>query len=326
MISGLSSSSIALAQRTASQARATMDTMSRQIATGQKVSSVKDDGAAWTRAATLRASATQANTLRDHIGQMESWAAVRRAGYMGAQELWPEIRSGLLSMLQPNLSASAFSALKESVQRLMAAEYSHIFRTYRDGLEEMSGPAQDQAATDRAYLRIFDDQGTDLTSASIMSPTGGVMAAGLRAYAGAMLHNSSTHAPVRTNSGGTVHTVSFDGQEVARLDTVADVQSMLGFLATTMDHNTTVASQIGQTERVLKQLDQRFAQQADRAERHAASLTDADMGKASTARAQAENRQQLALATVRQAISAYGSYAGGLLGNAQRTQAGVLRA
>lgn len=54
------------------------------------------------------------------------------------------------------------------------------------------------------------------------------------------------------------------------------------------------------------------------------SLTDADMGKASTARSNAETRQQLALSTIQQAISAYGNYAGGLLGNVQQTQRGLM--
>lgn len=54
------------------------------------------------------------------------------------------------------------------------------------------------------------------------------------------------------------------------------------------------------------------------------ALTDADLGKASTARAKAETRQQLALKTVQQAISAYSSFADGLLGNVQRTQRGLL--
>lgn len=54
MTSDLSSSGIASSIRTASQARATMETMGRQIATGQRVSSVKDDGAARARAVQLR--------------------------------------------------------------------------------------------------------------------------------------------------------------------------------------------------------------------------------------------------------------------------------
>jgi flagellin-like hook-associated protein FlgL len=54
------------------------------------------------------------------------------------------------------------------------------------------------------------------------------------------------------------------------------------------------------------------------------ALSDADLGQASAARAQAETRQQLAIGTVRQAISAYEGFASGLLGNVQRTQRGVM--
>ena len=61
-----------------------------------------------------------------------------------------------------------------------------------------------------------------------------------------------------------------------------------------------------------------------RLEAQIGALTDADFGKASTARANAEARQQLALSTIQRAISAYGNFAGGLLGNVQRTQRGVL--
>jgi flagellin-like hook-associated protein FlgL len=65
-------------------------------------------------------------------------------------------------------------------------------------------------------------------------------------------------------------------------------------------------------------------QESDRLDTAISTLTDADMGKASTARANAETRQQLALSTISQAISAYGNYANGLLGNVSRTQRGVL--
>jgi flagellin-like hook-associated protein FlgL len=62
----------------------------------------------------------------------------------------------------------------------------------------------------------------------------------------------------------------------------------------------------------------------DTLEQQASALTDADLGRASATRTQAETRQQLALATVRQALDAYGAYAGGLLANVQRTQRGLV--
>jgi hypothetical protein len=61
MIDGLRSS-IALAQRTATKASETLASTTRQIATGQRVSSVKDDGAAWTQAVALKADAVTSST------------------------------------------------------------------------------------------------------------------------------------------------------------------------------------------------------------------------------------------------------------------------
>jgi flagellin-like hook-associated protein FlgL len=68
----------------------------------------------------------------------------------------------------------------------------------------------------------------------------------------------------------------------------------------------------------------RAEKKADRLTLAAETLTEADLGKVSAARAQADTRQQLALQTIQQALTAYGNYAGGLLGNVQRTQRGVL--
>ena len=77
----------------------------------------------------------------------------------------------------------------------------------------------------------------------------------------------------------------------------------------------------------LKMIDRmrdRIQRDSDRLDTALGSLGDADLGKASAARATAETRQQLAISSVRQAISAYGSYASGLLGNTQRTQRGIM--
>jgi hypothetical protein len=80
---------------------------------------------------------------------------------------------------------------------------------------------------------------------------------------------------------------------------------------------------IGADEALAERWQTDIARTIDRNDRAAASLTDADLGKASAARAQSETRQQLALQTVRQALDAYGAFAGGLLGNVQRTQRGI---
>jgi flagellin-like hook-associated protein FlgL len=77
-------------------------------------------------------------------------------------------------------------------------------------------------------------------------------------------------------------------------------------------------------DRRLDRHDQSLVVKAQSLETMIGSLTDADLGKVSTARDQAETRQQLALDIIKSALAAYGNYASGLLGNVQRTQRGVM--
>ena len=77
-------------------------------------------------------------------------------------------------------------------------------------------------------------------------------------------------------------------------------------------------------ELILESVAKRDDAAYDRLDTAIGSLTDADLGQVSAARAQADTRQQLALDTIKTALTAYGNYAGGLLGNVQRTQRGVL--
>lgn len=320
MISGLNASGIASAIRTAGQARVTMDKAARELATGQRVASVKDDGAAWARANAARVRAADFETLGTHLEQMKSWAAVRRAGFEESQAMWHDIRANLLAMLQPGTSTASFNAMRATTQALFAHEVSANFRTFYDGIDGLTGPALDQAATARAYMQLRDTTGADMSGSQVLAPNGAPIAPGLRAYAGSLIDYSSTAGMVRTNAGGTINLVLVDSQLVPRLDTVADVQATLGFMSSAMTDSVMAASQIGNTAKVLDQLDTRLARDADRNRAAAEQLVDADLGKASASRAKAETRQELALATVRQAINTYGAYAGGLLGNVQRTQ------
>jgi hypothetical protein len=88
---GPMSSSLALAQRTATKARATMDTMSRQIATGQKVASVKDDGATWTRAAALKSDVVRHQTVADWGKRAQ---AVQEVSFAAAQAFGQQLERG----------------------------------------------------------------------------------------------------------------------------------------------------------------------------------------------------------------------------------------
>jgi flagellin-like hook-associated protein FlgL len=107
------------------------------------------------------------------------------------------------------------------------------------------------------------------------------------------------------------------------LDTLANAQNAAVQTGIAVDRISRRSNEVLAIENQMSGQARLLDNRADRLEAAAASLTDADLGKASMARAQAETRQQLALNTVRQALSAYGAYAGGLLGNVQRSQRGL---
>ncbi|MCU0882154.1 MAG: hypothetical protein MUF14_05745, partial [Hyphomonadaceae bacterium] len=141
------SSSLALAQRTATSARSTMDSMSRQIATGQKVSSVKDDGAAWARA----------NSLRNDASTWD-WRASEAQRYLPVADLTAtHIEEGLslqrdaLSVLQRAANTAAGSADRRRFQ----TEWQEIQGRWR-GIKTL----YDQMTVDYAGIR---SQGTPFT-------------------------------------------------------------------------------------------------------------------------------------------------------------------
>jgi flagellin-like hook-associated protein FlgL len=323
MIGGLTSS-LALAQRTAGKARATMDTMARQIATGQKVASVKDDGAAWARVTALRGQKVENNTLITHVGLATSWAEPRRAGVEASRSLWADIRGTLLDMATPGLSASTFAAHKARAEALFIQDAQSVWPQYFSDTIENGAPNFSVAA-DRLALRVVDASGQDLLGGTMVSVFNSGTSPGSRTYSGMLIdHASGVTAGTRTNPGGTITTLAAGGVLIPRLDDLADVLQTLGFVNAAMDASGVEVAAIGQTANALDRLQTRLEDKNDLLTSAIGALSDADMGKASAARAQAETRQQLALSTVRQAISAYGNFAGGLLGNVQRTQQGVL--
>jgi flagellin len=295
MISGLgiSSSVVASSIPPPAKARATMDTMGRQIATGQRVSSVKDDGAAWARASAERAASSQRHLLADGLdvlGAGVSWA--RQTGEVRATQV-AQMRGLALAATAPGQSASARAALQ--------AEHDEVYQSFRKNsygtmgtdlrLNNPSGsawaPYAESTATNSELQWTADIDGSIATT--------GVFP--LIAPASNTLQDISTEALAATTLAGLT---VFEGVFQQR---VADVAAL---------------------ERRLDRTSTQLRERADQGSRLAASLTDADLGKASAARAQADTRQQLALGTIRQALDAYGAYAGGLLGNVQRTQRGIM--
>ena len=292
MISGLNASGIATAIRSAGQARATMDTMARQIATGQRVASVTDDGASWVRAQALRSTAVINRDAADWAGRAN---AINQAGIAGQED----IIARLDRMKQLAISASG-AALGTSNRSALQVEYAALLEDLNktrsintvDGNPASWWETNPNAVTFSAAWVARDPTGTgeflEDTSSSLGQPSTLIATANLA-----------------TDSAATLSTL------VARLDQA-------------LDSSRRVSAQGAAAMAATSRMQERARSRADRADAAAGALTDADLARASAARATAEANQQLALGTLRQAISAYGSYASGLLGNAQRTQRGIL--
>jgi hypothetical protein len=300
MISGLgiSSSGIASAVRTAGKARATMDTMARQLATGQRVASVKDDGAAWARANAARseskAAEVGAGMAQTVAGQVD---VVRLMG--------EEVQAGFAQL--DAILTSALQFQPGSTQRAALARDYNAIANHLVALNARAWEASGYNGTwvndgtspeGHWYMNAFAP-GTGLDGHKVRDGSWNTF---LNSWVAAQDLNTMTVAQVQ----------SFKA-------TLAGEESPTPGLAWFYAYTPAVASDVRGLERAAVQQSQR----ADLFAGIAASLTDADLGRASAARAQAETRQQLALATVGQALNAYGAYAGGLLGNVQRTQRGI---
>ena len=306
MIAGLSTSGIAGAIRTAGQARATMDTMSRQIATGQRVGSVKDDAAAWGRAQALKSDRTTWE-------QAKVWADVRISitdqrlalhNMMGEQ--LDKVVATLVAMTAPGLSGQSLAALESEV----GSDFAELSRLLRQSQIEAQQPAYVSShIANTATLNLpngtaiyFDNPGGPASYADSASGT--------------------VFAFTYVGHGGQITVRNADGVLLVANATAA--RNALTYLQGSSDQwRQAVAAQAAGRES-FSDWSARAVANMDRIDSAIGSLTDADLGRASAARAQAETRQQLALSTVRQAISTYGNFASGLLGNVQRTQRGIL--
>ena len=301
MISGLNASGIAGAIRSAGQARATMDAMARQIATGQKVASVRDDGAAWARAAELRGQKVQNQAREFGFDRVGSAMAFTEAAFERSRQLMEELKDIALQARQ--------YAIGSSQRQALANEWAMIISSATSATQE------------NPTFPTLDGYGVDGYELSAADP----LLAGMRwqiypwtnFIAGHLNTLDPPNIPVRLNSVNIA--TATDAQ-------LADAFQGANFMAGNQDHRYASGwlTKVGHDQNTLDRMRGFVDADNRRLDGAISSLTDADLGAASAARARAETRQQLALSTVRQAISAYGSFAGGLLGNAQRTQRGVL--
>jgi flagellin-like hook-associated protein FlgL len=298
MISGLGiSSGIASAVRTAGKARATMDDMSRQIATGQRVSSVKDDGAAWARAAGLK-SEKAAVAGRETL--MAAFAVVD-ANQTARTIQSDELQQKLIELVTSAMAHPAGSQARQAI----GAEYDQVFAAWS------AARAPDNPVTGETTIAPYV-WGVQGTAADPLMNSVRVHSLGHRSWF------DNAH-----------HTIDYlaNGVPIGSIDVRnGSAANLTNGLASLKDHLFRVVPNhtgYGNTGKSLDWARRMSDEQGDRLDAAIGSFTDADLGQASTNLRQAETRQQLALSTVRQALDAYGAYAGGLLGNVQRTQRAI---
>jgi flagellin len=306
MIAGLSSS-VSTALRTAGDARARMDQAARKIATGKDVASARDDGARFVQANALKSQKADWEA-RDLMATRLDLAMQYTKGVAGQHlEIAQKLRQTALAASALPAGSQARVALQKEWDALIAAGKS-------------------TAAGINPGYETPDNFGSDVNGVGV--ELGGMDSywAGNR-YAAYSDTSAWTGHYSFVNAGWGI-TVALDTVDIAN-GSPTHLSEAINTSAIVSGEqygtwNTGWMSQIGADERVLDTKRADIARQRDRIDTAIGSLTDADLGKESTARAQAQIRQELAFATVRQALDAYGSYAGGLLGNVQRTQRGVL--
>jgi flagellin len=301
MISGLNAS-MALATRTASQARTAMDRAAREIATGQKVSSVKDDGAAWTRAAGLKSQQVDwQNTKRNADWNVAS-VGFQLSGSETLEAPMRDVRAALLRLTEPGLSATTRNALLQEASQAWNL-------TGNAWTQNTNGLLGDATGVQDAQLRLAD--GTVLVSRGWLGHPG-------------QFGTQSTIGSIQLNQNGAGEVRRDVLTELLVIPDTAAAASALAFIDSVMPSwRNEVAGQAASV-RTAERFGAIAERSIDRLDVQRGALTDADFGKSSTALRQSETRQQLALDTVRTAITAYGNMATGLLGNVQRTQRGIM--
>ena len=311
MIGGLSST-LAVARRTADVATARLTQINRQMATGQEVASVKDDGARWTRAAGLRSQ--QAELVGR--GHLIDW--VRLA--VSAEEVEHEIGREQMAGLRDTLMRALGSAPGSQTRANLQAEF-------QQQLQALLSVRADSGPIESGYAFQADGQWGILSSSADTVFNGKRFFASLdNGINGQNNHSAYLHFDYVTwtnyNSG------SGPKFNEINLNTATDASIRQAvnwidgwYLGGTLPF---YAAETSGQLRWLDTVEQRDARTRDRLDAAISSLTDADLGALAGESQKAQLRQQLAVVTMRTANSAYGNFAGGLLGNVQRTQRDLL--
>lgn len=311
MIGGLSSS-LAVAKRSADAAGARLTQINRQMATGQEVASVKDDGARWARAAALRSQQAEI-TGRGHL---IDWVRLAVSAEEVEHEIGREQMAGLRDTLMRALGSAPGSQTRANLQAEFQQQIQAVLGVRADGGPIVSGYA----------LQVDGHWGILGSSADTVFNGKRFFASLDTGINGQNNHSSYVHfdyvtwSNYNTGSGPKFNEINLNTATDASIrQAVAWIDGW--YLGGTLPF---YAAETSSQLRWLDTVEQRDARTRDRLDSAISSLTDADLGALSAESETAQTRQQLALQTISQAISAYGSFASGLLDNVQSTQRGVL--
>ncbi len=297
MISGLNSSSISLAIRTAQRAEKTVTKSVEQIATGKKVASVKDDAATYIRA-------TLANSEKAQI----------------------EGRRFILDSIETVINNQvAQDDGSNNAARWMAD-------IARRALDHVAGTTQRQqlnAEFQEAYAAWSKARAPDDTIVSGMgSISGGKW--GINGSAADSI-TSVTRAWTLLGSswldnGHAGFDYAGNGVPINAIDVLNGNTTNLKNGIATLEAHLNAANQhsyLGGDARWIDRAKDISNGQEDRIDSAISAMTDADLGKVSRDRDLAQTRQQLAYQTVKNAISQYGNVSSSLLNNVMGTQRSV---
>lgn len=298
MISGLNTSGLSLALRTAERAHKTMDKMATQIATGKKVASVKDDGAAYVRAAALNSQKVVEATRKDfEIPQFRGSLEFTNLANAQHTEFLENLRSILISAQ----TYPAGSSQRQNIQ----AEWNAIISA--DYMSAAPNPFKNDGWTGHTYwgtiLAPNDPATANLTL--LVAPSADVHYGWMSASSGGPTIALATMDLVNASAA------QFS-QAHQSIDWIRDQQ--LGIW------NNGTAAHMNTVDRLEKYTEANI----DRIDSSISSLTDADMGKVSREYELAETRQSLAYETVKNAIAAYSNKANGVMSNVLNTQRSVM--
>jgi flagellin len=294
---GAMSSSLATALRSADAATVRLAKVSRQIATGKEVSGAKDDGARYAQAAALKSQRVAEDARSFTFGRIDAGLAFTHA-------ITDQFRQSIDAMKDVVLRARSAPA-GSSTRAALQAEWTRAVSGVPSSTEANPGMADWSAHNLNGSLIAPADP--------LLANTRFMLLPAANGFSNWLTVSNGTTFPVAINA------VDISTASAAQLDQAAvSLESLHTMIMADWD------IKAGANHGALSALKSATARSLDRLDGAISSLTDADLGKLTAQTQQAQTRQQLALSTIKSAISSYGNFAGGLLGNVQRTQRGVL--